>query len=488
MKNESLGMLLSFLFVIALFSSSCKEQEELVGALAVSSLDVLPAPEGDSTEVTITCDSKWTATVNNTVPWITIVGSTAGEAGAANLKLRFSSNGTGATRNGIVTIKSPNGQARRIKISQINMYFPSYNISPKAPDATGMGSTAMELAAKMHLGINIGNTFEAPGNEQGWGSPIITEDWIKAVKQHGFNAIRIPVQWNWHHQADSMKAKIDPAWLTRIHQVVKYCTDNDMYVFINIHWDGGWMENNCTPAKKDSVAARTKAFWEQIATKMRDFDEHLMFANANEPNTKNVEEMKVLLYYHKTFINAVRSTGGRNTYRCLILQGTSELLHAADFPHDPTPNRLMFEEHNYTPFQFTLMRDGNASWGKMFYYWGVNNHSTIEPDRNPNWDCEETAQAQGFDRLKREFIDKGIPVMLGEYGAYRRNGHPLYEPKELELHNKSVDHWIKFTTNAAVTRGIVPFWWDTGGLIRRNNGFTVGDQRSLDKLKEGAVK
>ena len=48
----------------------------------------------------------------------------------------------------------------------------------------------------------------------------------------------------------------------------------------------------------------------------------------------------------------------------------------------PTPHRLMFEEYNYTPSQFTLLGDGDVSWGKMVYYWGAGNHFTIEPDSN----------------------------------------------------------------------------------------------------------
>jgi aryl-phospho-beta-D-glucosidase BglC (GH1 family) len=83
-----------------------------------------------------------------------------------------------------------------------------------------------------------------------------------------------------------------------------------MYVLLNIHWDGGWLEQNCTVAKKDSVNAKQKAFWEQIATTMRDFDEHLMFASANEPNTNSdTTQMAALMSYHQTFVNAVRSTG-----------------------------------------------------------------------------------------------------------------------------------------------------------------------------------
>ena len=94
-----------------------------------------------------------------------------------------------------------------------------------------------------------------------------------------------------------------------------------MYVILNAHGDNGWLENNVNKEKKDSVNAKQKAIWEQIATTMRDFDEHLIFAGANEPTAKNAEQMAILNSYHQTFINAVRSTGGRNSHRVLVVQG-----------------------------------------------------------------------------------------------------------------------------------------------------------------------
>ena len=47
------------------------------------------------------------------------------------------------------------------------------------------------------------------------------------------------------------------------------------------------LENNVTEAKKEENNAKQKAFWEQIATHLRDFDEHLLFASANEPAVEN---------------------------------------------------------------------------------------------------------------------------------------------------------------------------------------------------------
>lgn len=463
-----------FLILIISFTS-CKNNAGIDPQLLVSTTAVsIPAEGGDTSKMTLTCNSQWSID-NYAYSWLQL-SQTAGK-GNATIKLITTLNATGATRSTILVITMPNGQARRVTVSQVSQIYPSYNTSPIAPDSTGMGSTAVQLAAKMKLGWNIGNTMEAPGGETGWGNPPITEDYVKFVKHLGFNAIRIPCEWNWYHMDNAKTAHIDPNWLNRVKEVVGYCVNNDMYVLLNIHWDGGWLEQNCTAAKKDSVNAKQKAFWEQIATAMRDFDEHLMFASANEPNTSDATQMGVLMSYHQTFVNAVRSTGGRNTYRTLVIQGSSDLINVKAFPIDPTPGRMMYEEHNYTPSQFTFL-SSDVSWGKMVYYWGSGHHSTIEPDRNATYG-EESDQNAYFQKIKTKFIDQGIPVIMGEYGAYRRT-----TPKDLATHNDAVDYWITYVTKQAVSHGVIPFFWDTGGALDRRN-YTVLDQRTIDAIIAG---
>ncbi|QEC74818.1 glycoside hydrolase family 5 protein [Mucilaginibacter ginsenosidivorax] len=388
---------------------------------------------------------------------------------------------------GILTVNSYKLQEQRNTAAGTFTIYPSYNKSPKAPDSEGMKCNAVELAAKIRLGWNIGNTFEAPGGETGWGSPVITEDYIKLVKQQGFNAIRIPCAWSWKHLSNQATAQIDPNWLKRVKEVVGYCVKNDMYVLLNIHWDGGWLENNIEQTKQESVNAKQKALWEQIATTMRDFDEHLMFASANEPNTDNAEKMAVLATYHQTFINAVRSTGGKNSYRVLVVQGPStdidktyDLMNT--LPRDQATARIMVEVHYYSPFQFCLL-DGDADWGKMFYYWGAGHHSTKEPNRNAILG-EEGDVIASFNKMKTKFADKGIPVLLGEYGAYRRN-NGKHVPLDLATHNDAVDYWLTYITKQAKANGMLPFFWDTGGALDKQN-YSVKDQRTIVALNAGA--
>lgn len=473
------------IFLVTIVSLTSCKKDEVTPELTVSATELAFAAEGNALEISVTSNDSWN--INNAASAWLQLSQANGISGSATIQITAGPNATGSTRSSALTVNSKNGQARRISVSQPSLIYPSYNTSPTPPDATGMSSTAVELAAKMRLGWNIGNTFEAPGGETGWGSPVITEDYIKFVKQNGFNAIRIPCAWDWHHVDNKATAKINQDWLNRVKEVVGYCVNNDVYVLLNIHWDGGWLDENINKAMKDSINAKQKAYWEQIATAMRDFDEHLMFASANEPPADNAEKMEVLLSYHQTFIDAVRSTGGKNSYRVLVIQGPSTDIQKTydlmnTLPNDPVANRMMVEIHNYTPFQFSLM-DGDASWGKMFYYWGADYHSNVEPERNATWG-EENDQISNFQKMKEKFVDKGIPVIMGEYGAYRRD-NSNHVPVDLETHNKAVDYWATFVTKQAIAHGVIPFWWDTGGALDRAN-YTVKDQRTIDALNAGA--
>jgi len=483
LKNKAQVPVILLVFLI-LLTSFCKKKETASPQLNISSSEIAFLPEGGTANVTVTSNAKWN-TKNPADSWLQL-DQVTGNEGDTKLKFTVSANATGVSRSAVLVIASDNGQARRLTLSQASNLFPSYNTSPKAPDQTGMNSTAVQLASKLHLGWNIGNTMESPGGESGWGNPQITESYIKFVKQTGFNAVRIPCAWDWKHLSDRQKATIDPAWLNRVKEVVKYCVDNDMYVLLNIHWDGGWLENNINSIKKDSVNAKQKALWEQIATSMRDFDEHLMFASANEPAADNADQVAILNGYHQTFINAVRSTGGRNSYRVLVVQGpgtdpdkTNNLMNT--LPTDQVAGRLMVEVHNYTPSQFTIL-DNDATWGKMFYYWGTGHHSTIQPDRNATWG-EESEHIRIFGLMKSKFIDKGIPVILGEYGAYKRGGTKNV-PLDLAAHNASVDYWNNYVTRQAIQFGLKPFFWDTGNALDRRNN-TVLDQGTINALVTG---
>jgi endoglucanase len=225
---------------------------------------------------------------------------------------------------------------------------------------------------------------------------------------------------------------------------------------------------------------------------LRDFDEHLLFASANEPNVNDAGQMGVLMSYHQTFINAVRSTGGKNSYRVLVVQGPSTDIEKTNslmttMPADEIEGRLMAEIHYYTPYQFCLMTE-DANWGKMFYYWGEGYHSTTDTDHNATWGEESTVNNL-MTQMKSKFVNHGIPVILGEFMAIRRST-PTGE--NLDLHLASRAYYLKYVTQKAKENGILPFYWDAGNmgvnasaLFNRQNN-TIYDQQAIDSLIAGA--
>jgi aryl-phospho-beta-D-glucosidase BglC (GH1 family) len=478
------------LLIVTGFSVSCSKNEDEAPQLSVSVKTVsFESEAGTSEEITIEANSAWSIS-NSAASWLQL-SKASGTNGATATTITVTSNETGFARSVVLTVEAANGQARRITITQKGSLYPTYNLTPKAPDETGMSSTAVQLMAKMQtgMGINIGNTMEAP-TEAEWVSSKITESYIKFLKQKGFNTVRLPTGWVWTHLDDPAKMKINQAWLNRVKEVVGWCVANDMYVMLNTHGDAGWLENNVNAGKQEIINSKLKAIWQQIATEMRDFDEHLIFAGTNEPAVDNAEQMAILNGYHETFIKAVRSTGGRNSYRVLVVQGpstdptkTGTLM--TTLPKDEIPNKLMVEVHDYTPAAFTLLTEGDASWGNMIYYWGAGNHSTIEPERNATYGEEDTVIAE-FQKMKEKFVDKGIPVILGEYGVWRRNStyNANYLPKDMAMHNKSVDYWSYFVTKQAKVHGLMPFWWETGFMLDRANN-VVKDQPMYDAIVEG---
>ncbi|MFI1772377.1 cellulase family glycosylhydrolase [Thalassobellus citreus] len=450
--------------------------------------------EANSFNLTITTNvDTWEINTSGT-SWISL-NKASGTKGTTTVGITVTENTEVTERTATVTIKANNISDVKIIVTQAGTpstsnIYPDYNTNPIAADATGMSSSAAEIAAKINLGWNLGNTLEASGGETAWGNPKATKALIDAVKANGFNAVRIPCSWN-QYLANEATAEIKADWLDRVKDVVQYCIDNDMHAILNIHWDGGWLENNITEVNKVTINAKQKAFWQQIATHLRDFDEHLLFASANEPEAEDTAAMSVLNYFHQTFIDAVRATGGKNAYRTLVVQGpktdielTNNLMNT--LPTDTATDRLMAEIHYYTPWQFAGLTE-DASWGKMSYYWGADYHSTTDTERNATWG-EESSVDTNFALMKAQFVDKGIPVILGEFGAIRRM---TLTGDDLTLHLNSRAYYLKYVVKQAKANGLLPFYWDEGsigdkgfGIFDRSNN-SVYDQQALDALLEG---
>jgi endoglucanase len=332
---------------------------------------------------------------------------------------------------------------------------------------------AADVARQISVGWNIGNSLEATGGETAWGNPLITQQLIDAVKAAGFNAVRIPCAWDGH--ANQTTLQIDPVWMARVKQVVDYAIGSGMYVVLNIHWDGGWLEEHPLFSFQTAVNQKQRAYWTQIANQFKTYNERLLFAGTNETHadfgTPTAEHITVQQSYNQTFVDAVRATGGNNASRTLVVQTyNTNMWHGLSFfspPTDTASNRLIVETHYYDPYDFTLNPNGSClAWGAPF------------PIQSACTWAYESYLTDLFAQVRAKWVDRGIPVIIGEYGVATRPN----------LNLAARQYWLESINRAAADNGIKTFYWDNGVLPSQVNGFALVNRNTGAVVDQGALE
>jgi len=337
-------------------------------------------------------------------------------------------------------------------------------------------NSAMMFVQNLSIGINIGNTLDAIGTnhwhagETGWGNPQITRDLIRALKNYGYKTIRLPVTWAEYIGpapdyligdcvfADCVRC---PNRMDRVAEVVNWILEEDLYCIINLHHDGGhsdksWILNASN--NPEETSAKFTAVWKQIAQKFSGVSQdRLIFESMNEIGFDDLwnrwsgglsgksEAFGLVNMLNQTFVDTVRSAEG-NENRFLLIAGywTDITLTCDPFfilPSDKTEHRLILSVHYYDPSIFTIAEEHDNNWGFA-----------------DNWGSPADYQhlTEQLNKLKINFFDKGVPVIIGEYGVTFRN-------KKEEDRVK----WMAAVTQYSLNYGICPILWDTGGEISR---------------------
>ncbi|MCL1615600.1 cellulase family glycosylhydrolase [Bacteroides sp. ET71] len=400
--------------------------------------------------VTLSSNTGWS--LNSNQPWCTLSNVSGNATEGQTIRVTVLRNTTGQTRTAQLTFDA-GGNVRQYTVTQTAEGADTY--------PAGMEEDALTVARNIYAGINLGNTLESTGGETAWGAPLTSQAIIDYMKEMGFNAVRIPCSWNQYLEADGIT--IQPSWMARVTEVVDYCMNAGMYAILNIHWDGGWVDDHINAAveTEDNIAAlesKLYAIWSQIATNFRDYDGKLLFAGLNEPPVNNRDDMAILKRYEQAFVDAVRATGGNNLWRNLVVQGPTtdidKTLRWMEFPEDPTPGRLLLEVHFY-PWNFALDEDPatcNYFWGERYL-------------DDPKYAPMDAAYQEGyvdsqFALMKENFVDRGIPVILGEYGLVYRT-HP--DPDLQAECEESEGYYLGYVTKQAKNNGLAPFLWDVSG-------------------------
>jgi len=326
--------------------------------------------------------------------------------------------------------------------------------------------TALEVADLMGNGINLGNTMEAYGRnhlgtdadvssyETSWGQPITSQEMVSGMKDAGFDTLRIPVAWTNTMNYENGDYTIRTEYMDRVEEIVNYALNEDMYVIINDHWDGGWwgMFGSSTPATQEKAMDLYSHMWSQIAERFKDYSYKLVFESANEElghrlNDRDVAEDSGHLSedecytftndINQTFVDLIRSTGGNNIDRFLLIAGfntdfTMTLDDRYDMPSDSASNKLLLSVHYYTPWSY-CGTDSVNSWGTEKHY---------------------TSQNASFKELSK-FTDQGYGIIIGEYGVLHKS--------DGTLKNNTVDYTRNVLDNCDLY-GYVPMLWSTNSF------------------------
>ncbi len=333
-------------------------------------------------------------------------------------------------------------------------------------------------------GWNMGNTLEAT-----WGVPNRSAALFYTAANAGFNAVRIPVAWNFNATTNVSGGvtnyPVNPAFVAQVKQAVDWALDAGMYAVINIHWDGGWLENNIATNVDPIINAKMLSYATQIATAFAGYDNRLLFAAANEPNVDSTEEMKTLMYYYQTYVNAVRAVGGYNTNRWLVMPSVSDATWMNALPTDSVTNRIMVEYHQYTPSLFTIIHD-DPVWGTSRYFWGKAYHYAGNPSRNATFGEEDEIDAY-HQQLADLYVNKGIPVLIGEFGAFRTDSLSATNATQANWNRASTLYWNKYAAESARGHGISPFYWSTPNQPFHWTSGAVTDAELVSALTGGAA-
>jgi len=320
--------------------------------------------------------------------------------------------------------------------------------------------TSHELIKEIKTGWNLGNTFDAP-SETAWHNPHTTYTMLYAVKEAGFDSIRLPVSWE-NHTGSAPDYTIKEEYLDRIEQIVQYVLALDMYCILNTHHEH-WLFP--TEEKFEQNAEQLSKMWLQLSERFADYNEKLIFESMNEPrlfgtpdewNGGTQEAQDIVNRLNDVFIETIRGEGGNHAKRHLMIPsyaasadfGAMAALSEAFPIHD---DKVIASIHAYVPHDFALKVDGIPFWKEKTH---------------------EASIDRLFDHITTLFIEKDIPIILGETGAMIKDRDKVQrEPTGVEDFNlEDRVEWARYYFSKSREHGIPAYWWDNGLFVQNSEG------------------
>ncbi|MGM0879795.1 MAG: cellulase family glycosylhydrolase [Bacillota bacterium] len=324
----------------------------------------------------------------------------------------------------------------------LSLLISLFSFTTSASAATPM----QNYVSAMQPGWNLGNSLDATGDETSWGNPAITQALIQQIAAQGYKSIRIPVTWN-HRMGAAPDYTIDPVFMARVQQVVDWSLDAGLYVMINLHHDS-WLWLNTMGTNHDEMLAKYNAAWTQIANHFKNHSNKLMFESINEPtfNVDTATQLTLLNEINTSFFNIVRSSGGGNAVRPLVL---------------PTIWTNASQEY-LDSLNSTMASLNDTNLIATVHYYGYWPFSVNIAGETQFDDTSITDITSSFDRLYNTFVANGIPVVIGEYGLLG------FDSGVGGIEHGEMLKYFEYVTQYAKSKSITHMLWDNGQHFNRS--------------------
>lgn len=278
---------------------------------------------------------------------------------------------------------------------------------------------------KFGRGINLGNALEAP-KEGEWGVTLKAH-YFKAIKDAGFDSVRLPVRWSAHAKADAPYT-IDPTFFERVDWAIDQALANKLNIIVNVHHYG---EADTDP---DKHLPRLAGLWEQIAARYKDRPPAVVFELLNEPHDKLVDAK-----WNDAVPPLLKIVRRTNPTRPVVVGPANwNAIWALDKLRLPDDDRnLIVTVHFYDPFPFTHQ---GASWVKDSAKW-----------KGTKWagsEAEKAAVTKQLEKAAAWAKKNDRPMFLGEFGAYQ------------EADTESRARWTRFVAREAERLGFSWAYWE----------------------------
>lgn len=276
----------------------------------------------------------------------------------------------------------------------------------------------------MGIGINMGNTFDAP-NEGDW-APVAQRRYFEDFASAGFLHVRIPVTWH-EHTAQTAPYAIENDFIDRVEQVVDWALAENGYVILNAHHET-WLKQD---ADNPALQARIDSIWRQVAERFQNKSSRLLFEILNEPVGMTQSQSDTT---QSRILPIIRET---NPNRLVIFTGNdysgADRLLAAQIPND---EHIIGNFHSYDPWPFA----GQCTRG-----WGSD---------------EDIAALEAiYDNVKAWSQANDVAVMVNEFGSAK---YDFNKPENICAQADRL-RYLKTHAELAIEHGFAGTVWDDGG-------------------------